>query len=164
MTFGLSVASTEDEKDDGAAIWKDAAVLIFVLRSYGNSQHIVSKRRSAGNFMRSIRGNVLVDASPASCTANTGALSLGIRRSDRDTDGRRLSNVCGLVLSLLECRYKTVRRETLSYHAMKMFQMADLSFTRTILIITPRGLVQNGFWHHPVGIAVYFTNNRAARA
>jgi len=98
----------------------------FALRSYGNSQHILSNRRAAGNFMHSIRGNVLVDASRASCTANTGALSLGIGRSVRDTDGRRLSNVCGFVLSLLECRYKTLRRETLSYHATKTFQMAGL--------------------------------------
>jgi len=43
--------------------------------------------------MHTIRGNVLADVSPASCTVNTGALSLGIRRSVRDTDGRRLSNV-----------------------------------------------------------------------
>ena len=123
--------STEDENDDCAGIWKDEAVPAFALRSYENSQHTLSNRRAAGNFMRSIRGNVLVDASPASCTANTGALSLGIRRSVRDTNGRRFSNVCGFVLSLLECRYKTVRRETSSYRAMKMFQMADLSCTRT---------------------------------
>lgn len=93
MTFGVSVVSTEDEKDDWVAIWKYAAVPAFALRSYGNSQHTLSNRHTAGNCMHSIRGNVLADASPASCTVNTGALSLGIRRSVRDTAGRRSWNV-----------------------------------------------------------------------
>ena len=93
MTFGVSVVSTEDENDDWVAIWKDAAVPAFALRNYGNSQQTLSNRYTAGNFTHSIRGNVLADASPASYTVNTGAQSLGIRRSVRDTDGRLSSNV-----------------------------------------------------------------------
>jgi hypothetical protein len=88
VTFGVSVVSTEDENDDWVAIWKDAAVPAFALRNYGNLQHNLSNRHIACNCMHSIRGNVLADASPASCTVNRGARSLGIRRSVRDTDGR----------------------------------------------------------------------------
>jgi hypothetical protein len=93
VTFGVSVVSREDENDDRVAIWKDAAVPAFALRSHGNSQHTLSNRHTAGICMHSIRGKVLTDVSPTSCTVNIGALSLGIRRSVRDTDGRRLSNV-----------------------------------------------------------------------
>jgi len=93
VTFGVSVVSTDDKNDVRVAIWKDAALPAFALRSHGNSQHTLSNRYTAGNCMHSITGNVLADASPASCTVNIAALSLEIRRSVRDTDGRRSSNV-----------------------------------------------------------------------
>jgi hypothetical protein len=99
-------------------------------RSYENSQHILSNRHTAGNCVHCIRGNVLSDASPASCTVITGAVSLGIRRSVPDTDGRRSSNV-RIRNSLPECRYRTVHRKTLSCLAMRTFQKAELSFKQT---------------------------------
>lgn len=75
----------------------------------------------------------------------------------------------GFVLSLLECSYRTVHRETLSYHAMKTFQMAELSVTwtsssrhhaawsRTQLLLAPSGWhCRIFYWRQPEHEAIYW--------
>ena len=164
MTVGVSVASTEDENDNWIAIWKDAAMPAFALRSYGNSQHTLSNRHTASNCTHSIRGNDLADASPASYTVNTWALSLGIRRSVRDTDGRRSSNVWIRTFTA-RLRYRTVRRVISSYHAMKTFQMAELSFRRTSISRHHAAWPRTDWPLAPFsGTAICLTDSRAARA